>query len=314
MKITTLMLASLSFITLRVAADDYQSKTAVEKQAITWRKISENPYGQFPAMTFVPSGNWSVPHVGGTLRDATNLGQAFDHIGDEMPNGRMKIIHAYGSAVAVDFVSSGDHPFSGLFKTGAVGVARLSLGGPFGTTGSFVPGFALKLFVDGQPSKNMHVMEKLEGQNQDQNYFAHTFTNKLPEPASTATKVGAWYFGKFVKNPIYLTVNHVASVEASGRSAFSTVAPHQIYFVPAEGLRISSEGSDFREELSRIPPGTKLYDVYGSLEEGGERILIGSIETRSPFIASEYGDKKLYFQHEGSIRRSFWWGSEIKKP
>lgn len=309
----TLAFVSLAFVCGIAQADDYQTKTAAEKREITWRKIVEAPYEKLPEMTFVPTGGWTVVHTTRTIRDAAHLGQAFDHVGDEMPVGRTKVIHAYGSSVAVDFVAASGHPFTGLFRTGAVGIARLSLGTPHASTGSFVPGLGLKLFVDGRPSKNMHVMEKLEGQDQNQNYFAHAFTNKLPEPMSTATKVGDWYFSRFVKNPIFLTVDHVASVEANGQAVFQTVAPSQIFFVPAQDLKISETGPDFRLELNRIPVGTKLYDVYGTLGESEERILIGAVVTQSEFVASEYSDKKLYFQHEGTARRSFWWGSEIKR-
>jgi hypothetical protein len=312
MKIFSMALASIALFASVAQADDYQMKSAAEKRDLTWQKVSESPYEKLPEMNFIPSDAWTLPHVGRTLRDAAHLGQAFDHVGDEMPPGRTKVIHAYGSSVKVDFVSAGRHPFTGLFRTGALGIARLSLGTPHSSTGSFVPGLGLKLFIDGQPSKNMHVMQKLEGQDTNQNYFANVFTNKLPEPNSTATKIGRDYFARFVKNPIYLTVDHVASVNADGSHVFQVHSPSQIFFAPAEGLRISENGPDFRAEFSHIPAGTKLYDVFGTIGDSKIPVYIGEIITGSEFVASEYGDKKLYFQHEGTARRSFWWGSEIK--
>ena len=52
-----------------------------------------------------------------------------------------------------------------------------------------------------------------------------------------------------------------------------------------------------RAALAEIPAGTTLYDVYvrKTLEDPLERI--GSLETQGPFVASCYGDEKLFFQH-----------------
>ncbi len=52
-----------------------------------------------------------------------------------------------------------------------------------------------------------------------------------------------------------------------------------------------------RTALAEIPAGTTLYDVYVRkiLEDPLERI--GSLETQGPFVASSYGDEKLFFQH-----------------
>ncbi len=293
----------------------YQTQDARTKQEILWRNISAQPYTSvdLPEMKFFPADSYKIPHGYRVARDAASLGQAFDHRSDEMPEGRVKIIHAYGSAAKIEFVPAAQHPFTGLFRSGAVGVARLSLGLPFGSTGSFVPGMAVKLLVDGQPSKNMHVMQRLEGQGDNRNFFLHTFTNKLPEPTEKGTRYGAKYFGRFVKNPIFLGVEHVAAMDAEGTRADRVKAPYQIFFQPAEGVAIDEKAPDFRVELAKLPVGTKLYNVFGTLSAQVQTpVYIGSLYLRSPFVASAYGDKRLYFQHEGTPRRSFWLGREIK--
>jgi hypothetical protein len=44
----------------------------------------------------------------------------FDDVSDVMPAGRTKVIHSVGVVATVAFEASGEeHPFSGLFKTGA---------------------------------------------------------------------------------------------------------------------------------------------------------------------------------------------------
>lgn len=294
------------------AADPYQTLTALEKQQIVWQKISSQPYATLPPMTFFSADDWKALHAARIARAASSLGKSFDHVSDEMPEGRVKMIHAYGSAALVEFVADKAHPFTGLFKSGALGLVRLSLGTPMASTGNFVPGMAIKLFVDGVPSKNMHVMQTLEGQGDNRDFFKHTFTNKLPEAASRATKIGAGHFGGFVENPIFLKVDHVASVQANGTREEDVVAPYQLFFRPAD-VHLPEGAADFRAELAKVPPGSKLYDVFAAYSQYTKtRVFIGTLVTRSNFVSSEYSDKVLYFQHEGAIRRTYWTGRRLR--
>ncbi len=312
-KLIGLFLAAYAVNAFAYLSESYQTYDAQIKQDVLWRNISEQPYAELPEMKFFPNDSYKIPHGYRFTRDAATMGQAFDHRSDEMPEGRVKIIHAYGSAAKVEFVPATHHPFTGLFRSGAVGVARLSLGVPFASTGSFVPGMAIKFLVDGQPSKNMHVMQRLEGQGDNRNFFKFAFTNKLPEPIEKSTRYGAKFFGRFVKNPIFLRVDHVAELAADGARAERVVAPYQIFFQPAEGVTIDENAADFRVELTKLAEGTKLYEVFGTYSEHVQTpIYIGSLYLRSPFVASAYGDKVLYFQHEGALRRSFWLGRDIK--
>lgn len=311
--IFSLFIAVLSVSAFADLGESYQEQRARTKLDILWNNVSADPYSTLPEMKFFPADSYKVTHGYRFVRDAGSLGHSFDHRSDEMPKSRIKVIHAYGSAAQIEFVPNGEHPFSGLFQTGAVGIARLSLGVPFASTGSFVPGMAIKLLVDGQPSKNMHIMQRLEGQGDNRNFFKYTFTNKLPEPTEKGTRYGAKYFGRFVENPIFLRVDHVASFRADGQPVLAVKAPYQIFFQPVEGVAIDESAADFRMELARIPVGTRLYDVYATMNEHVTTpIFVGSVYLRSNFVASEYGDKKLYFQHEGTPRRSFWLGRKLK--
>lgn len=288
--------------------------TAAQKQQIVWSKISAQAYAKLPEMVFFPPDRWLAHAKRGVAfaSAAASLGKSFDHASDEMPEGRVKVIHAYGSSVRIAFIPKTEHPFTGLFKSGAIGVARLSLATPMVDTGTFVPGMAIKLFVDGQPSKNMHIMQRLEGQGDNRDFFKHTFTNKLPQPETKTTQYGAKYFARFVEDPIFLTVNHVAAYQADGTKEAVVKAPYQLFLRPA-GVHLPESAADFREELTKIPEGSALYEVYGTYSANTTTpIHIGTIVTTSQFIASEYSDKTLYFQHEGAVRRTFWTGSRIK--
>jgi hypothetical protein len=292
------ILALAQLATAEVPAS-YQSLRAEQKQAILWRNISAQPYRTLPGL-----GSASAPGLselfGSGIRDS------FTSPTDEIAPGRVKVIHKWGSAGQVALETDPSSPFSGLFREGAVGIARLSLALPYSTTQAFVPGLAVKFLVDGQPSVNVTVMERLEGQEQNTNYFRGTFTNLLPNPASGVTKFGTWAFEAFVKDAIHLTVDHVAAISRTGQPVAAVKAPFQLLFVPAPGLAIRTDSPDFRVELAQLPAGTVLYEVYGKVsdQERSPIAHIGALRLTSPLIASPYEDEILYFQHAGTELRS----------
>ena len=55
--------------------------------------------------------------------------------------------------------------------------------------------------------------------------------------------------------------------------------------------------ADFREILAEIPAGTPLYRMYGKASADADKVYIGTITLESPFVASEFGDHILAFQH-----------------
>jgi len=99
------------------------------------------------------------------------------------------------------------------------------------------------------------------------------------------------------------------------------VVPYRLTFRPTSQAITSSDPTvDFREDLARnIPTGTAIYEVF-ALDEGAERDLnrqgvsspegllihgkkIGTISTESEFIASSYGDYRLFFKHSAKFIR-----------
>lgn len=158
-----------------------------------------------------------------------SLGKSFSHVGDELPWGRGKVIHALGTVAPVTFRSSESHPFTGLFAgKEAVGLVRLSIAAP-PTLAGFTPGMALKFFIDGGPSMNLQVMSSLEGQGQNYNFFLNSFSNSLPPITSPLAANSIWEFAKLTNlkivekifatakaNPRELSVKHLASVQQDG--------------------------------------------------------------------------------------------------
>lgn len=64
------------------------------------------------------------------------------------------------------------------------------------------------------------------------------------------------------------------------------------------------------EQLQRIPAGTRLYEVFGltnppEIEEEfpdlgltSDRMKIGDIVLETPLMMSNFGDSRLFFQHD----------------
>lgn len=271
----------------------YQSMSAFEKQSYLWNeKIKPARWDELPQ---IKSGGWA--NLLQSLKALGTLNVSFDHTSDEMPEGRPKIIHPAGCVATITFIPTKDSPYSGIYR-GGIGLTRLSLAGDPSKIG-YTPGMALKFFIDGEPSVNLHIMNNLDGQGNDQNFFLHEFTNVLPKPKKKLLKLLDRWFRLFVENPRHLRVDHLAERDQSGAVELNPFFPYQILFVPTVEAQIDSHTTrDFREELEDILAGTHLYSVEAVAFEGDEeRRHIGDVYTTSEFMASAYGDLQLYFQH-----------------
>ena len=51
-----------------------------------------------------------------------------------------------------------------------------------------IPGAAIKILIDGQPSQNFHLIWSLDGQGTDRNMFLHPLSNVIPESSSLTLK------------------------------------------------------------------------------------------------------------------------------
>lgn len=270
---------------------NYETLKATAKLQLLWQEgILATQYKELPPIS---GSGW-----GGILTQFKALGrldETFDQMSDEMPEGKKKLVHAYGSVGVVQFKALRKAPYTGIFE-GAHGLARLSLAAPPEKIG-FTPGMALKFFVKGQPSVNVQVMETLNGQAEDQNFFAHAFTNTLPEPDGVILNTVVAFLGLF-GDPLHRSVEEWAHYEDGGDKEDYPVAPDTLIFVPTADVQMSSKDkTDFRIKLARIPEDTVLYNVFASDPRGADPVLIGRLVLRSRFVASQYGDERLFFRH-----------------
>jgi hypothetical protein len=271
---------------------NYQSLDGCAKQEYLWDdRIEPSTYTRLPAVT----GSWAS--LFSSISSIIFLNQTFDHTSDALPGGRQKIIHSHGSVGKIEIEIDDNSPFSGIYAPGkSCGLARLSLAGSEASLG-YTPGMGLKIFLDGKPSVNFHVMHSLNGQGKNRNFFANTFTNWLPQPKGFTLNSIALAIAVTGRELNRLPITHGARLTREGKQVPTLNSPKQIAFVPLQTTAISANSrSDFRIDLASIPESSDLYEIHG-LTQNDKWIKIGKITLISKFIASDFADRHLFFQH-----------------
>eukprot|EP00475_Leptophrys_vorax_P046431 TRINITY_DN996_c0_g1_i5.p1 TRINITY_DN996_c0_g1~~TRINITY_DN996_c0_g1_i5.p1 ORF type:complete len:300 (+),score=66.55 TRINITY_DN996_c0_g1_i5:784-1683(+) len=247
---------------------------------------------------------WDNADIGSPLNLAKfaleNMAATFDDAQDTLPGGRPKLIHARGVLAPVTFSVTDPSFGTGLFQSGGDScLARLSVAANPNSL-SFTPGMAIKCYRDNQASGNIISMYSLDGQADNWDFFANEFTNLVPQPSSVALKAIALIFHRASSCPTHITLKQWANVTQTGQVVGSPVWPEQIWFVPAGPHFDPTKGhGDFRDDLTTIPVGTKIWDVYVSQNYGdADRYKIAEVKTTGKFIASSFSDSSLFFQHD----------------
>ncbi|MBW4469888.1 MAG: hypothetical protein KME45_05730 [Stenomitos rutilans HA7619-LM2] len=278
---------------------DYTAWNADEKQRFLWHeRILPSQYDRLPALK-------KIDVIGLFL---TVLNAKMDCTSDEAPRHWKKAIHAHASVATIKFVPVPDMPFTGLFKGADYGLLRLSLTGKPDDRG-FAPGLAVKFLIDGQPSANFSALVSLDGQGRNYNFFAHEFSNIVPVVNHLGPKLINLIFRRASRFPTKLDLQNLGAVDQNGRAEKAPHYPLRIFLVPNPSVQFVETPHDFRTDLATISPGTPLFSVYGVEPATGnddvdradyrqKAQLIGSIETTSEFVSSDYGDRRLFFRHQ----------------
>ena len=283
------------------------SRSACQKANSMWRdKIVPSRYEQLPPLT--------SPGFIDLLRLLTSSYsvKALTSEGDELAQGRVKLIHAFGveARFRLDITADAASDFTGIFRNGAECViGRFSLASK-PTSDKSIPALALKFFIAGdRPSVNLLLMNSIDGQI-GHNYFGETFSNIIPPATSIPTRIlasaferSAAMFGAKDTNPGRLTLEHLSSTQSDGQRIYAPVTPYQLLFKPTASvqtlMRDARAEDDFRVSLARLSAGQAIYDVFALDKDSapeGARLLGQLVLTETP-ISSRYGDEKLYFQH-----------------
>lgn len=276
----------------------YTASSAAEKLDWMWARNLETAYDALP--TEGPGALESaqlllVPYVRKTLT----------HVGDELPEGRVKLIHPHGTVARVFLRVVDGGPFTGLFAESAHGLARFS----DGAGDDSAPSMALKIPIDGRPSVNLLGNPAIQI-HADQPPMPHPLdvplSSESPEPTRAAVKALEVIFdlaGRSVGGSCwrgaFQPLQPLAAVTVAGQTIDSPRAPHRIDWAPTAAARAACvETGDWREGFAAIPVGTVLYTLTATASKGGEPKPWAELVLQTGFVAAKWGDERLFFQHQ----------------
>lgn len=282
-----------------VSGADYQVKTGAEKRDLLWKQVEASAYETLPATDSagVLAGKTVLEKLdhGVKLLDFSYLGNTFDQAQDVRPSHE-KLFHPFGAVAKVKVVPREGHPYTGMFSQPSIGLARLSLAID---EAKYAPGMALKFMVDGKPSVNTIAVPTLDPQ-ESRDFFEKAPTNRFPVTDGVAFRTvnALLTYGGKVGASNELPVDNLAAMGPDGQTVAEAKAPYKLEYRPSGAHFDPKTTVDFRTELGKIPVGTVLYEIWGQEEKDSKEMKhLGDIVTESPFVASQFGDKELNFQH-----------------
>jgi hypothetical protein len=273
----------------------YRRAPAGEKQERLWRAVVNHAYDTLP-----PVNVSAFLALLGVVR-VRLMSQPFEVDADVRPE-RAKSFHRFGTCAKVRWIPEEGHGYTGLFQSGALGLARLSM---TLSQKDYAPAVAIKLLVDGEASRNVLLDQSPDSQT-SRDFFERLPTNVSLWPMRFPLRY-AWHFVHFMLSKVaqvmYQPLHHVAAITSDGQSVASPRAPDRIFLdAPGRVHLFPDTTADFRTLLGQIPSGCLLYRVWAAPSKSDEMILIGSVITESGFVASEFGDRVLAMHHVRDVR------------
>lgn len=286
---------------------NYESLKACDKQDIIWSEVEKTQYKSLPEYK-----KFGLPQIlGMSIQKLSVKGNLH---ADFAPQGWKKYLHRRGVMAKVEIVPK-SRKYTGIFEGAECALLRLSLTyRPVGER-PVAPGLALKVLRDGQPSANVSALVSLDGQDKDFNFFKNPMSNIVPTGTSLGQKLVHKLFKRVSHYPEELVVEDMASLDSQGEKEQSVVSPRQLFFIPNETLKFSSEEHEVREDIMTIPEGTIVYKIYAVTEKYKdfnygeytpekvteflkESEYVGDIVSTSRFLASDFGDDGIFFKHQ----------------
>ena len=302
--------------------EEYEPKSACEKQDILWKEIEKTKYKKLP--DYAPVG---LKEVLGMARNEVK--PKARKATDFAPKGWVKYLHKRGITAKVKITpfDKENTQYTGIFSGAECGLLRLSVTyKPDIEEGEPVaPGLALKVLRDNTYSANVSALYTLEGQKNDYNFFRNSLSNIVPINKGLTFRVVHYVFSTVTDYPEELGLEHMARWDGKGNriSNKNLKSPRHIFFVPNPEItkKMPSDAHDIRESISKnVPEGTILYTIY-AVPEKTEKFNYGDfdysnyknediekfkeaatpiaeITTTSPFVASSFGDTGIFYRHE----------------
>ncbi|MCB9690282.1 MAG: hypothetical protein H6736_00565 [Alphaproteobacteria bacterium] len=325
--------------------------TAADKQAAIWASIQGSPYpGTLPDQpdADLVRGLAVLDDKNSYMMDAFEARDTAPPSRD-LPRqvdpslARRKLFHGVGTCALVELVPVAGHPYTGLLKTGGIGIVRASVAHTkvvkpdHERQAPLSPGIGLKLFVDDttseSPSRNLVAVFRLEGVPWSPlgTHFLEwplsttiqPPTPRLPGPMDLAPdalypmEVAKWhalmgvfqnamvwrYTAREHPNVLAVDVHPMCAVEPDGSAVTDVVAPDRLVFEATDAAKAAMS-----TELD-FRLGLAALWPDGTQDgllyrvSDGER-PVAELRVRSGFRTSVYGDDVLFFQHTAHAARS----------
>jgi len=282
-----------------LASAKYQSSSAKDKLDTLWAKITENS----------APGPWASGAGQAAKILSEDMKTTFAAASDSVPLGHKKVIHSQGVISQLEWVSSGDHKYTGVLASGSNNsIIRFHSASqpdytqsytPPLTTGTFAPGISVKVLRDGIPSANFVCLgpHGADGQNSF-NYFAQKQTTHVN------AKFNPVLADKFATASSWITMvglKDFCAADLSGAAVAKPVFPWVLDFEPTAAVKSlfsdAYSGKPFADQLTTLPAGTVLFDVMAKEDPKADALKIGELKIITSPIKSTFADEAMFFQH-----------------
>lgn len=203
---------------------DYATLSRFEKLDLLWSRVRADPYSSDALPTRVP-GAWGRRK----LFSVDYNRRSFEHAADELPEGRDKLVHRWGTVARVRVEVTHEHPYTGVVASGGEGLLRMS-----DATGGarFTPSLALKIPIDGKPSLNYFGLPAAARDPKDRDFLSGAFANSTPVPMAFDAKLLGRAFQKTAEAlkatrvyAVYLPLHHFAGANLDAPASRSPSCP-----------------------------------------------------------------------------------------
>jgi hypothetical protein len=273
----------------------FDNQTSHEKMRQLWASITD-PAAVNQSAPLKKADLSAVVEITGT-----SMITPFDDAFEVLPRKRRKVIHQQGAVCKFDLAVSAASNFTGVLSAGTQsGIIRLGNALPSATS---FPGFGIKW-----PRSSVHSADlvglRVSGPGGSGNFWNTTFSNHVTPPSELLM------LNKFQQASGCVSMvglSNACRFRQDGSEEPTPVFPFELLFEPSDAARaLSSEGpkapAELLAELTGIPAGTKLFDVYAFAsprdKRRGVRQPVGVLRTSSPCYASLFSDTELFFRHQ----------------
>jgi len=216
---------------------------------------------------------------------------------------RKKLSHSKGVISRGEFISNGNHDYTGIFKGSKNVLVRLSTATPYDKHLKMVPSVAMKFLRDGIPSANIETMFAVEGQ-EGFNFFRNNVSNHIPS-RSTDTSMDIKLLDTKVREASKWTnmlgLLPLAEFDEKGKKEEKPKFPFRVIFHPTDQVHSLFPDelvtTDLPEQLIQIKPNTVIYTVHTMETPKSQPIMIGDLKIHTAPMRSLWSDQYLFFQH-----------------